>query len=705
MRSALGTLLWIIAFSPAAAVAQPTYSPATELVASQEEFGFAARVRVKSARNAWLHSEHGSMPFLEIECELVEAWKPHPEWASGSRRVLQADYGDFIFEAIAPPPVIGREYLLWGEPLPGDLPPDFRLDVEWAASHPGMLLIRRAEDGTEFVHFGERFHSLDSIRALLAAGARPLDEIVNPVARIETARRRLETGTIGDEEAFVRGLSRAVLDPEGESRLAEAPTAVDESVFTRMVRSTMTPYHIRYHAIGLLVRLAEGGKQRDSVLELLRPLAAEGNARSRFVVGLALARLGDAAAIDSLLLGFDADLGDTSMDPDTNFSSGAYHPYEALPPFQGGSAPSAAYALGLLGDARGLASPVPIVRLAAADGLCRSRPATPAVREALAGIAGAEAGENLRTNARKVLARSGDDRALEALVREWSSGELHDFDIAEFTEDRPELLVDPLGFLEVEPARRLERIRGIFSEKEEWESEQLLRLRASLGDVAALAKIRSAAKPADEGGAGAEDIAALLTSDDAEKRIRGISLAAQGRVEEHFDAVLAAARTAPGHEERFTAIRALGEYRKPIAPEILRELIETAPHPGLRLTAFEVATRVTPAIYAEEGVRLAVLAVEQLRNPPPDAPDRFFLEQFATELTRFLSRLPREGIPQPLFAALGNPDPAVRALLVRGLAMSGNPDAIPHLRARLEDEDAKVRETAEWGLRLIGDPR
>jgi len=100
-------VLWIIALAPAVAFAQPTDSRATEHVASQEGAGLAARARVKWALNAWLHTEHDAMPSPEIECELVEAWRPYPEWASGSRRALPTDYGDFNFEAIAPRPAIG----------------------------------------------------------------------------------------------------------------------------------------------------------------------------------------------------------------------------------------------------------------------------------------------------------------------------------------------------------------------------------------------------------------------------------------------------------------------------------------------------------------------------------------------------------------------------------------------------------------------
>lgn len=146
---------------------------------------------------------------------------------------------------------------------------------------------------------------------------------------------------------------------------------------------------------------------------------------------------------------------------------------------------------------------------------------------------------------------------------------------------------------------------------------------------------------------------------------------------------------------RFAAIEALGEIADPRAIEPLTALLHS--EPWLRLPAIEALGQMGDAdtgallqryLNDNQMVNHAVIAALGAID--------------AREGTRLLAELNQPGLAQTLIEALASTYPAVRQSAVVALGWVGQPDTLPALLPRLNDEAEEVREATRQSLIHFG---
>jgi HEAT repeat protein len=145
-------------------------------------------------------------------------------------------------------------------------------------------------------------------------------------------------------------------------------------------------------------------------------------------------------------------------------------------------------------------------------------------------------------------------------------------------------------------------------------------------------------------------------------------------------------------------VYALGFYAQDVPESVLRKLVADQDL-ELRFAAVELATRKNAGRFARETMELTQA---QLASAAKAKPDDFEAQHAVEYLPRLVCRLAQGPLPRPLLDGLKDRSPAVRRIVVQGLELSGNPDAVPHLRPLESDPDPAVREAAKAALLFIG---
>ena len=695
------------------ASAQSSFTDPDQFLADKDTF-VAAIVKVAHVETRWIVLSDGDhVPLAISDCVMEELLAGADAWPAGSSRsVMQFDYTDVVMQAIAPPAIEQRRYLLWT--APSDSSGEVPLVAQWTAHPQGMLLVR-GRPGQEFVHWDGRQYSLDAIRERLKTGRRlPLDQIVDPVRRLSIANLRLERGSPGDEPAFIQGLLQNVIDPEGQAKRVERAASMDRGPgLFGMGEGQAQPHALWYESLALLRDFGKDERRRPQVIAALTPLARTARRRIRLAAALALVDLGSDAGREALIDGFNSDLGEVSSDPPDDMTFPGRYPYDDS------SITACAHALARLGDRRGLQHAKPEVRLAAAEAFGDKADADvraaieklakeldPQV-EALAANGELTKARNPRdfTNrypptwvrAHAFLARLGDDGSLRRLIDAYLT------DAGTYPDEHASLVPTMrlgtwspgpspgsaiLG-ADRSPERVQERLKALVS-SDAWSSRPLLELRAALtGKTEPPAT--EPVKPT------AADIRKLLADRDRERRAEGLAAAGYHQHAEFFDRVVDVALHGSG-VERSAALYALAFYRRAAPDDALRELLATG-DPDVRLSAVELATRTAPARFAAETIAVVRSALRSERTTPAPPGDQ---DIDAATLPRLLARLARGPLPAPLLDALADRDPRMRRVVVQALALAGNPDAVRPLQRLTTDPDAATRNAVALALRIIG---
>lgn len=348
---------------PLPQVVQNPTANVREFLANREG-GLAALVTVRAVERRWVileaHGDH--IPLVISECEMIEPLAG-VGWPPGARDVvMQFDYTEMISGAIAPPVMEGRRYLLWAEPssASSELP----AEAPWTAHPQGFLLVH-GTGKSEFVHWIGARYSVAGIRAALKAGPLALDEIVDPLVRLNVAEYRLARKDLGDPTRFLSGLLKVSRDPQSEAaRVVQVKSAEPDADMFGMDAGEAQPHALWFKSIELIRGFAEFPKHRAQTIAALKPLLGVGPEHRRLVVALVLTELGSDVGREVLVRALDRSPNDeVSADPDGGMAFPDRFPFDCSVPA------AAAHALARLGDRRGLKHPNQNVRLAAADAL------------------------------------------------------------------------------------------------------------------------------------------------------------------------------------------------------------------------------------------------------------------------------------------------------------------------------------------------
>lgn len=702
---------------PEAQTRSAEFTPPEQLLVDKE-VDLAAIVKVRRVESRWVIVGHGDhMPLLVADCEMEQILSGGKPWAVGTiQSVIQFDYTDLIFDPIAPPAIEGRRYVLWADVTPEEA--GLPRAAAWTAYPQGFLLVRGPVGG-EYVFWSGKRYGLSPLREAIRAGRRlPLNQIVDPVRRIEVARRRIERGDLGDRAAFIQGLVVNVLDPDSQAKKVDrSPEGNTSPDMFGMSAGGAQPHAIWYESLALLRDLGRDAKNRKDVVAALTPLARTARPRVRLAAALALADLGSDAGKEALLQGFQTETGSISSDPpDTMTFPGRY-------PHDESSVTASAHALGRLGDARGLAHPKADVRLATAEAL--EDKAAPELRKALEGLSrelepdvqklkvGGELTKPrhpgdytnrypedwIRT--RRLLARLGDDRSLAQLV------EAYLVDAATYPQEETPLVprgrpstwssgpspAQAIHGADANPAGLLQRLQRIFGKDARWDSPAFGELRASIQEPSSDGGSKPDAQKPSEA-----EIRKLLSDPDSAKRAEGLAAAGYHKLQVFHEKVLNVALHGEG-VERQAAIYALGFYDREIDPAALRQLLASKDQ-EIRFGALELATRKDPARFARESMDFVRAFVVPRTDGGGTSEDD--LGGNAAYLPRILCRLARGPLPAPLLDGLRDPNPEVRRIVIVALELSGNPDAVGHLELLAKDADPDTREAARKALRTLG---
>lgn len=303
--------------------------------------------------------------------------------------------------------------------------------------------------------------------------------------------------------------------------------------------------------------------------------------------------------------------------------------------------------------------------------------------------------------AERLLARRGNDQSFRQLVEAYLE------DAATYPQKQPTLV--PRGQLttwsgglspakaviaaDVTPSRLLGRLQKIYGMDSRWDAPAFQTIRTALAEpTSARAKEVSRPKPTED------DVAKLLGDENVKKRAEGLAAAGYHQMDTFYDRVLAKAIRGQG-VERQAAIYSLGFYKRVIPETTLRQILVTDDAPQLRLSAVELATRRNGTPFAGEVMNLVQLLASKAAE---EKPNDWEARRSLAYMPRILSRLARGPIPKPVLDGLKNPAPVVRAVVVQGLALSGNPDAVPNIRALLGDPSSNVREASQMALLALG---
>jgi HEAT repeat protein len=682
-----------------------------------KETELVAVVSVKKAQNRWVILPDGDhFPLVVAECAMEKVLAGKSGWAVGTlRAVIQYEENELLSSRVAPPVIDGRRYVLWtmATPADGEVP----AVAPWTAHPQGFLQIRGQGSG-EFVYWNQKSYSVKSIAEAVAGGRRlPLDQIVDPLQRIQVAEDRLRRRDIGDAQAFVRGLVVNITDSLGQSKeVQQVPRGPSTHDSFGLNSSGGQPHAIWYNSLALLRDFGKDEARKQSVVTALTPIAQRARPPVRLATALALVDLGSDAGRAALVEGLENDTGPISADPPDGMTFPGRYPYD------GASTTACAHALARLGDYRGLHHASAEVRLAAAEAL--KGPAAPEIRKAVEVVAKElqpqvdrlrATGELAKirrpgdyTNrypadwlrAQRLLARMGDPAAFRRLVEAYIT------DAATYPKEERRLVPagrpvswsqgpTPAGAIagvDEDPAVVLDRLQEAYGRDARWGGPALASLRASLERPSTEPQEASA-----EPGPTEADVAKLLADPDPNRRAEGLAAAGYHQMPKFHDKVVQVA-TSGGGVERQAAVYALGFYGQEVPETLLRQLIVSADF-DVRSQAIELATR-------EGGERFALETMafvrEQVAQSAKAKPDDFDASRDLERLPRLVCRLARGPLPKPLLDGLKDPDPVVRRTAVQALDLSGNPDAVAVLGRLAMDPDSAVREATKAALVFLG---
>ena len=694
-----------------------TFANPDQLIVDKEEM-FAAIVKVNRAESRWIILEDGDhLPLIVSNAEMTEVLSGAPSWSVGSSQtVTQYDYTELISDPISPPPIEGRRYLLWAAPAPTEGEAAF--PTPWVAHPRGFLLIR-GEGRSAFVYWGQKSYSVSAIRDALKTGKRlPLDQIVDPVRRLNVGQERLRRGELGGEAAFIEGLLVSIRDPIGQAKNVEGPVKPDtQSASGDLALGGRHPHAIWYESLALLRDVGKDEKRRKAVVAALTPLAATGRPQVRLAVSLALVDLGSDAGRETLLKGFETDSGEVSRDTDDQMTFPGRYPYDSS------SVTASAHALARLGDLRGLNHPQPEVRMATAEAL--KDHVTPEANRALLRLAHDDEPEIQRltakgelnklrspgdyssrfpTNwvrARSLLARSGDNESLRMLVDAYIA------DTATYPKQEAPLvprgqmmswggvsLSSGIQSADADSARLLVRLQTLFGKDPRWNGAAMKELRDSL-----VGRPTENTKPVPKPTPTEAEIAKLLADPNPDRNGQGLAAAGYHQLMGLYHRVLETALRGKG-VERNAAIYGLGLYKRDAPEAALRQLVNDADL-GIRSSAFELATRKDPGRFAPEGMDLLRTMIRRSRS---GRAQNWEQQRELAYMPRLLCRMTRGPIPPPLLDGLNDSDTEVRKMVIETLRLGGNPEAVRAIEPLLRNPDLSIGTAAGVALRSLGPP-
>jgi len=712
--------------STTASVQQEFDSPKQFLI-DFENADIVAIVQIKEIENRWIIIEHGDhVPIKLIRCKMIEDIRSDSNWPEGAiRNLVHFDYTNLIDQPIAPPPVVGYRFILWADSAKGGYDYPEEIDADYWAYPQGLLLIRENDTG-KYVYWNKKSYSLNDISQYEKKRSRlALNQIRDPLKRIEIAQTRLENGLIGDVDSFIEGLILNIQTPGNQSRYIEKIAEAEPTDNFLNFRKEISLFQLWYESLFILKKLGGTADYEQKVVNSLRPLVLNPNKNINLTVSLILADFNDDSGTKVLKKAFRSEEIDLSEDPNGNLSLPGRMRYD------NSSVAASSYALGLLGDSRGLQHKDIEIRLAAADGLSTKAPDSQLIKE-LNNIA-VNLNEKVRQLAASgklteprtrgdfteryprawikthfLLARLGDNDSLKHLLDAFTT------DISTYPKVKKTLTgqpsiaqwtSNPYGWPSLKTAiynsdkdneRLLSRIASLMDGDAAWESYQFLYLRSSLGDKSVIIDQKEISKAT---GNIENRISSLLASPEATKRAEGLAEAGYNQVESFYQKVIDTALNGSGIEKR-AAIYGLSFYGKNIPTEVLKTLssqgeIET------RLMGIELATRKKAAPFAPLAVDLLKEMADH-KDQLPNQDKNWQKRSQLTQLTRVLSRFSQGEIPPAVKKSLKHPNSTVRLYLVRALGMGGNPKAIPLLIPLEKDKSSMVRKEVERALIFLG---
>lgn len=693
-----------------------------------EGMDLVAITQVEKVEYRWIILEDGDhVPVKLITCKMIENIRSPVDWPVGiTRKVIHMDYTNLANAPIAPPPIIGRKFILWGSSTAYEDSSTTKIKADFWLHPQGLFLIRGRDEG-QYVYWNKRAYLLEDIRQNEKKGLLiPLDQIKDPLKRIEVAQSRLEQDNLGDVNSFVEGLMLCLRNPKEQAQHVGKQIGAEPADEFFGSRDKASPFQLWYESLFLLKELGSNPTHKQKAVSALQPLVLEPDRNISLTVSIVLAEFGSGVGKKALIKNLNSEKIDLSQDPDGNMS------FPGRMKYDDSSIAASAYSLGLLDDSRGLQNQNVEVKLAAADGLAEKHPNAQLIKELrrISRDLNKEFDQLLEsgklTEPRKkhdytarlpktwikvhqLLARLGDNESLKHLV------DAYKLDISTYPELEDSLTRQPvmstwttstaawpslkraLYSSDNDRTKLLLRLTDLLKDDPAWGNAAFLSLRADLGEA-----IVNTSELKEKFGT-KEDIekriAELLASPDPEKRAEGLSGAGFNQVEAYYQEVVTAAQEATGIEKR-AAIYGLSFYEKEIPAKILMNLSSEGEF-DTRLMGVELATRKNPAPYASIVIGLMQEVAERGDDSVDDMGD-YEKSQNLTHMARILSRFSNTSIPPSVKEALQSPNPDVRLYVVRALGMGGNPESIALLNPLKNDSNTSVREEAEKALMFIG---
>ena len=323
----VATLLLVVIAACTSASAQPVIFSNPDQFLVDKETDFVAIVTVTRVENRWVVLPDGDhVPFVIADSTMEEVLSG-PAWPVGrTESTMQFDYNDLMFDPIAPPAIPDRRYILWASRSHTDA--EIPFIAPWIAHPQGVLLIRR-QGNQEFVFWNGKSYSLAVLRQRLRNNPPlPLDQIVDPARRLKVAEARLESGALGDDKAFIRGLLLNVLDPVDRQRDRARIAGRFPRESFRDERRGHRPTRAPVSSLALLRDFGKQDGRREATVAALTPIATTARRRIRLTAALALVDLGSAAGREALIAGFNVESGAISSDPADDMTFPGRYPYD-----------------------------------------------------------------------------------------------------------------------------------------------------------------------------------------------------------------------------------------------------------------------------------------------------------------------------------------------------------------------------------------
>jgi HEAT repeat protein len=631
-----------------------------------------------------------------------EVWQPHATVA-----FIQGEYWEPEGVPEAPAAIPGKRYVVWVDPS------DDRLQslARWYARPRAVLLIR-TDLANEFVYWRGTRYTVEGLREAITGDKRlSLDQILDPLQRLNVAYERINRGELGARAAFIHGLTLILEDPEGQARHVRPPE--DPSADDAPTESQQGAHSLVDQSLRLLRALGRDDTCRPDVVRALTRFTVKTRPAIRLATALALAEIGSDAGRESLIQGFETH-SDWHRKRLADQDLGDFYPRD-------GSAAACSYALARLGDSRGLQSSRPALRLAAAEAIT----ADADVREVARGIA-----EDLQpevdkrvanpgpcpselpkdwVRAERLLALGGDDTSLRRLAEGylWEANSCpgaEDFNLETGANPFADPRIVGIGpwagaatvTADTNRPRLLQRLRGMFAGGAEWGTPAFQLMRMSLGDSSA------SEPPADDSYERTQraKVPSQLQSRDSAERVGGIASAGAYGLDAYYNDVLDAA-LGGSDPERIQAAASLAAYDRDLPDPTVRRLLTDGPLEG-RLIALEWATRKDPQRFAVEAMRCLRDTEADPRGKTAATENLGMFGYDVRHLPSVLSRVARGPLPAEVLKGLEDKDQLVRRAVLQALGIGGNPEAISHVARLLRDPGPSVRHAAKVALDLLG---